>query len=63
MPNYVMLNNVDHQNVKVITERSARYGDNVHHAMTFPIEFRRVQASYPIFFQKDSEISKRRRSP
>ena len=58
MPNYVMLNNVDHQNVKVITERSARYGDNVHHAMTFPIEFRRVQASYPIFFQKDSETGK-----
>jgi hypothetical protein len=50
-----MLNNVDHQNVKIITDRSADYGDNVHCALTFPMEFRRVQASYPIFFQKDDD--------
>jgi hypothetical protein len=53
-----MLNNVEHQNVKVITERSARYGDNVHFVMTFPIEFRRVQSCYPIFFQKDASTGK-----
>ena len=58
MPNYQMLNNVDHQNVKVITERSARYGDNVHFVMTFPIEFRRIQSCYPIFFQKDANTGK-----
>ena len=58
MPNYEMLNNVDHQNVKVITERSARYGDNMHMVMTFPIEFRRVQSCYPIFFQKDANTGK-----
>lgn len=58
MANYVMLNNVEHQNVKVITERSARYGDNVHFVMTFPIEFRRVQSCYPIFFQKDASTGK-----
>jgi len=58
MANYVMLNNVEHQNVKVITERSARYGDDVHFVMTFPIEFRRVQSFYPIFFQKDASTGK-----
>ena len=58
MTNYVVLNNVEHQNVKVITERSAQYGDNVHFVMTFPTEFRRVQASYPIFFQKDADTGK-----
>ncbi len=54
MPNIQMLNNVEHQNVKVITDRSADYGDNVHFVMTFPIEFRRIQACFPIFFQKDA---------
>ncbi|MGI9248928.1 MAG: SapC family protein [Woeseiaceae bacterium] len=51
---YVLLNNVEHQNVKVITERSARYGDDVNFALTFPLEFRNIQACYPIFFRKDA---------
>lgn len=58
MPNYELLNNIDHKDVKVITERSARYGDNVHFVMTFPTEFRRIQSSYPIFFQKDANTGK-----
>ena len=58
MSNYQMLNNVEHRNVKIITERSARYGDDLHCAMIFPIEFRRVQSCYPIFFQKDAETGK-----
>jgi hypothetical protein len=56
--NFVLLNNVEHQNVKIITKRSAIYGDSVHFAMTFPIEFRRVQSCYPIFFQKDADTGK-----
>jgi len=51
---YVLLNNVDHQNLRVITERSARYGDNVNFVMTFPLEFRNIQSCYPIFFRKDA---------
>lgn len=58
MPNYQMLNNVEHQNVRIITDRSAAYGDNVHFVMTFPIEFRRVQSCFPIFFQKDANNGK-----
>ena len=52
---YALLNNVEHKNLKVITERSARYGDNVNFAVTFPLEFRNIQSSYPIFFRKDAE--------
>ncbi len=53
MTNNVLLNNVDHKNVKIIRERSERFGDDVMFARTFPVEFRTVQAHYPIFFHKD----------
>ena len=54
MPDYALLNNVDHQDVKIITERSARYGDDIMLAMAFTFEFRNVQAHYPILFQQNS---------
>jgi hypothetical protein len=53
MANSVLLNSIDHQEVKVITERSEKYGDNLWYSLTFPSEFRSVQAYYPIFFNKD----------
>lgn len=53
MANHVLLNSIDHQHLKVATERSASYGDNVWFTLTFPAEFRSVQAYYPIFFNKD----------
>lgn len=53
MTNLALLNNVEHQDVKIITERSAKFGDNVMSAMTFPHEFRDIQACYPILFQRD----------
>lgn len=55
MSNFALLNNVDHQDVRVITERSAKYGDNVMFAMTFPQEFRDVQAFYPILLHRDKD--------
>ncbi|QIR14899.1 SapC family protein [Shewanella aestuarii] len=54
MPQHVLLNSVEHKDLKIITERSAKYGDNLWFSVTFPLEFRSVQAHYPIFFQKDS---------
>ena len=54
MADFALLNSVDHQDVKIITERSARYGDDVMMALTFPFEFRNVQAHYPILFQQDA---------
>jgi hypothetical protein len=57
MANTVLLNNVDHQQVRVITRRAADYGDGVMYAVTFPSEFRSVQAHYPIVFRKTSDGS------
>lgn len=56
--NYVILNNVEHRNVRIITKRSAHYGDDVSLAMTFPLEFRNIQANYPILFRKDPDTGK-----
>ncbi|MGH8174730.1 MAG: SapC family protein [Steroidobacter sp.] len=52
MANSVLLNNIDHKDLRIITTRSADYGDNVMFALTFPAEFRSVQAHYPIVFRK-----------
>ncbi len=53
MANHALLNNVDHKNLRIITTRSAEMGDNVMSTLTFPDEFRSLQAHYPIFFHKD----------
>lgn len=58
MNNYVLLNNVEHKNLKVATDFSAKYGDNVSAAITFPQEFRAIQAQSPIFFSKNNETGK-----
>lgn len=55
MSNNVLLNNVDHKDLRVITTRSAEYGDNVMLAITFPGEFRNLQAHYPIVFRKNAQ--------
>ena len=55
MSNYVILSPTAHKQTKVITRRSADYGDNIKYAMTFPLEFRNIQSSYPIFFSKSNE--------
>ncbi len=52
MANHVLLNNIDHKDLRIITTRAAHYGDNVMCALTFPGEFRSLQAHYPIFFRK-----------
>lgn len=52
MAKHVLLNNVDHADLRIVTKRSAAYGDNVMYALTFPWEFRNVQAHYPIVFRK-----------
>jgi hypothetical protein len=53
-----LLNNVDHKDLRVITERSAKYGDNVWYVPTFPAEFRNVQRCYPIYFTKMPETGR-----
>lgn len=54
MTNAVLLNNVEHRDLRVETGRSAELGDDAWYALTFPLEFRALQGQYPIFFQKDA---------
>lgn len=58
MTKHALLNNIDHKDLKVITTRSADYGDDVMWSLTFAAEFRSVQSHYPIFFRKDSSSGK-----
>ena len=55
MPNIQILNNVDHKNLRVITDRSAEFGDNQWFAPTFAHEFRNLQSHYPIVFTKNPD--------
>src|SRR3546814_11320409 len=50
-----MLNNIDHRDLRVDTRRGARFGDQVMSSVTFPAEFRSVQAHYPIVFRATSD--------
>jgi hypothetical protein len=55
MPNPVLLNNIDHKDLRVITTHSAKYGDDVMVAYSFASEFRNLQAHYPIVFFKGED--------
>jgi SapC protein len=55
MTNTVLLNNIDHKDVRILTTRGAEYGDDVMFAITFPAEFRSIQAHYPIVFRKAAD--------
>jgi hypothetical protein len=53
MTNRVLLNNIDHRALRVITRRSAEFGDNINQALVFPTEFEELQREYPIFFRNE----------
>lgn len=55
MTHSVLLNNVSHKALRVITARGAAWGDDVMSAVVFPAEFRNLQAHYPIVFQKTAD--------
>ncbi|MFC5546938.1 SapC family protein [Massilia aerilata] len=55
MPNHALLNNIEHKDLRILTQRGAAYGDAVMSALTFPAEFRELQAHYPIVFAKNHE--------
>jgi SapC len=58
MAKHVLLNNIQHKDLRVITRFSADYGDNIGSTLTFPTEFADVQKEYPIFFQINQETGK-----
>lgn len=53
MTNKVLLNNVDHLDLRVDTRHGAAYGDAVNQVLIFPTEYEDIQREYPIFFRKD----------
>lgn len=55
MANHVLLNNVEHKDMRILTGRSADLGDSFMFAPTFHHEFRSIQAHYPIFFRKSPD--------
>lgn len=58
MTKHVLLNNIDHKGLKINTARSELLGDNVMFTLTFPLEFKNIQAHFPIVFSKDSTTGK-----
>jgi hypothetical protein len=52
MTQQVLLNNIHHKDLRIVTQRAARYGDDIMAAPTFPAEFRNIQAHYPIVFHR-----------
>jgi len=58
MSNHQMLNNEQHKMLKINTERSTAFGDDIMLTLTFPNEFFDIQAYYPIVFHKDKTTDK-----
>ncbi len=55
MTRHALLNNIDHRDLRVATGFGVQWDDAQMAALTFPAEFRNVQAHYPIVFQKIGE--------
>ena len=51
----VLLNNVDHHDLRVVTRGGPEFGDAVNQVPVFPTEFENVQREYPIVFRNDAE--------
>jgi len=57
MPQHVAVNPLDHRTLRILEARSENAGDGVMCCITFPQEFRNVQANYPILFQQSEDRS------
>jgi hypothetical protein len=55
MTNRVLLNNVDHGDLRVATGHGPEFGDAINQVLIFPTEFEGIQREYPIFFRKDAD--------
>jgi hypothetical protein len=53
MARHVLLNNIDHADLRVITRHAAEFGHNVASVLTFPTEYSDVHREYPVLFSKD----------
>ncbi len=55
MPRHAALDPTQHRDLRVITARGLAFGDGAMSALTFPAEFRSLQAHYPIVVQKAAD--------
>lgn len=55
MPNHVLLNNVQHKDLRIVTRHGHGLGDEVMFTATFPAEMRSLQGHYPIVFRKTDD--------
>jgi len=55
MANPVLLNNIEHKDLRIITRHGSDLDESHPFVPTFPAEFRLLQAHYPIIFRKESE--------
>ena len=51
--NRVLLNNVDHADLRVIAAHGPAFGDAINQVLVLPTEFEAVQREYPILIRKD----------
>ena len=49
---HVLLNNIDHHDLRLIVRHGAAFGDSVNQVLIFPSEFGEIQRHYPIFFRQ-----------
>lgn len=57
MTRHVLLNNIDHRDLRVDPRRGQTLGDGVMFALAVPGEFRNLQVHYPIVFQRAQDGS------
>ena len=53
MTNRVLLNNVDHRDLRIDARHGAAFGDAINQVLIFPTEYEEVQREYPILFRRD----------
>ena len=51
----VLLNNVDHHDLRVVLDRGPAFGDAVSQVVVLPTEFEQLQRDYAILFRRDPE--------
>jgi hypothetical protein len=50
-----ILDNITHQDLKIITRHGREYGDNLHCVPAYLPEFRQLQSDYPLFLRKNEQ--------
>jgi len=55
MTNKVLLNNVDHADLRVALRHGAEFGDSANQMLVFPTEFEELEREHPILFRKGAD--------